>query len=176
MVTLRSNQSTLEAKIACDPHYVPSDVAIAKHVFGANCGPISAAAAISEDVCDIMKWFPQFDEPDRRFTNLTSMKRALSCMEIEHRVLRREFPRHGVALIQWLGPWTSKDFFSRWSLQHSHWIAVSGRFVFDYIDETWRTLADWEHYVAPHYIDQLPQAAGWEIKFGVEIGRSNSPW
>lgn len=176
MVTEMIERQNRQSERLGDPCYVPSDVAIAKHVFGANCGPVSAAAALGEDVCDVMRWFPHFMNPEQRFTNLTTMRNALSSKGICHRVLRQQFPIHGVALIQWLGPWTSRDFFSRWSLRHSHWIAVSGNFVFDYLDETWRTLVDWERQLVPWYLEQMPQAAGWDIKFGVEIEKSRSPW
>lgn len=172
----RTQTPMRQASPLCDPHYVPSDVAIAEHVFGANCGPVSLAVAISEDVCDVMRWFPEFMEPERRYTNLTAMRKALYAMGNSPKVLRQEFPAHGVALIQWLGPWTKNNFFSRWSLRHSHWIAVSGQFVFDYIDATWRTIASWEQNVVPMYLNQIPQAAGWDIKFGIEVEKSNSLW
>lgn len=159
-----------------DAHYVPTDSAIAQAVFGANCGPISLAAVLGEDVCDIMCYFPHFLNPNSRFTNLSSMKRALKSCGEKPRQLRQEFPTHGVALIQWLGPWTDFNLFSKWSLSYSHWIAISRDHVFDYFDDIWRPMDEWVDLVVPEYLREIPGATGWTVKFGLEVEKGSCSW
>jgi hypothetical protein len=99
---------------AAIPSFVPWDTEIARINFGANCGPAVFAAVTEREVCRVMQYFPHF--PQRSWTNLTQMLRAFLEAGCGTQVQRCAAPSHGVALVQWLGPWTEKQFFSRWSL------------------------------------------------------------
>lgn len=149
------------------PTFVPWDVEVARLNFGANCGPASFAALIEKEVCRVISHFPHFEHSN--WTNLTQMIRAVKEAGYDAELRRRELPVHGVALIQWLGPWTEKDFFSRWSLRYTHWVAVDGTWVFDHTACEWQNLMNWAALVEKRFIGEIPRANGWAVKYGVEI-------
>ena len=155
------------AVAACDhDHFVPWDIEVADYNFGANCGPVSFAAAFGREVCRSMRFFRHFEE--RHFTNLTQMKSAFALAGATVEVLKCRWPAHGVALIQWLGPWTEKQFFARWTLPHTHWVAVDGDWIFDHSERRWMPKQEWDETVAPLYLEEIPRATGWAVKYGVQ--------
>ncbi|MDB6033133.1 MAG: hypothetical protein JWM16_3471 [Verrucomicrobiales bacterium] len=158
---------------ASPPNFVPWDIEVARLNFGANCGPVSFAALSGTEVCRVISHFPHFEHS--AWTNLTQMLRALDSARCNAEVRRREFPKRGLALIQWLGPWTRTNFFSRWSLPHTHWVAVDGDWIFDNTAEKWQTLREWGNSVAVDYITRIPRATGWAVKYGLEIKRKTEP-
>lgn len=149
------------------PSFVPWDIEVARLNFGANCGPASFAALVETEVCRVISRFPHFERSN--WTNLTQMLRALGGAGYRADVRRRELPSRGLALVQWLGPWTEKDFFSRWSLPHTHWVAVRGPWIFDHTAQKWQKLAEWAGVVAKQFISELPRANGWAVKYGLEV-------
>lgn len=177
-----ANQQTyngLLARMDCPRHlapfeFVPWDMEVARLNFGANCGPSAFAATTGKEVCRIMRYFPHFEQ-SRCWTNLTHMRDAFEAAGYIADVSRLQLPTFGVALIQWTGRWTQKDFFSRWSLVHTHWIAVNNGRVFDDAVGAWQTFSQWINDTAPEYLAEIPQASGWSVKYGVEV-RSNSLW
>ena len=162
------------ADYSAQPDFVPWDIEVARLNFGANCGPSAFAAATGRDVCRIMRYFAHFEQ-SQCWTNLTQMRSAFEEAGYVTEVSRMKLPAVGVALIQWTGPWTEKHFFSRWSLVHTHWIAVNNGRVFDHTVGAWQTLSQWISDTASGFLDEIPQASGWSVKYGVEV-RSNSRW
>jgi hypothetical protein len=154
------------------PAFVPWDTEVARANFGANCGPASFAAITGHEVCRSMRLFAHFEH--YRWTNLTQMRQALSGAECDFVVRRRALPQHGLALIQWLGPWTKRDFFSPWSLPYTHWVAVSGRWIFDLNSGGWQRDSLWARTTAAALIAETPRAYGWAAKYGIEVVSSNS--
>jgi hypothetical protein len=152
--------------------HVPWDIEVARLNFGANCGPVAFATILRKEVCRAMRYFRHFE--NGRWTNLTKMKQAFAEAGYEATVVRQELPNNGVVLIQWLGPWTSRHFFSKWSLMHTHWVAVRGDFIFDHTRGEWLTFLEWQNEVVPQFLATIPQAAGWAIKYGIEIESSGS--
>ena len=86
------------------PTFVPWDIDVARINFGANCGPAAFAAVTQKEVCRVMQYFPHF--PGCNWTNLTQMLRAFAMSGYGTCVERCAAPSRGVALVQWLGPWT----------------------------------------------------------------------
>lgn len=157
---------------AATSRYVPWDIEVARLNFGANCGPSAFAAVTKREVCRVMRHFAHFEHSP--WTNLSQMKSAFAASGHAFEVRRRTFPRRGVALIQWLGPWTEPEFFSRWSLLHTHWIAVDGSLVFDHTVGTWQPLSEWSETSATEFIADIPRAHGWAVKYGIEVVSENS--
>lgn len=152
------------------PSFVPWDIEVARINFGATCGPAAFAAVTEREVCRVMHYFPHF--PDRRWTNLTQMLSACAVAGYATGVEKCAPPSRGVALVQWLGPWTEKQFFSRWSLVHTHWVGVDGNWIFDHNACCWQTLGEWSAGTAAELIAQVPRATGWRIKYGVEVSKA----
>lgn len=151
--------------------YVPWDLDVARVNFAANCGPISFAAILEMEVCLVMRYFSDFLE--KPWCNFTQMKRALRSYGVRYESLRGRLPSVGLALVQWLGPWTARDFFGRNSLSYTHWIAVDDSLIFDHTVEQWLPIDVWERDVAADFVQQTPGATGWDIKFGIELKKSN---
>ncbi len=154
------------------PDFVPWDIEVAEVNFGANCGPSAFAVITRTEVCRVMRYFLHFEHS--QWTNLTQMRYAFEQTGYETTILRKALPTRGVALIQWLGPWTRKHFFSRWSLIHTHWIAKERDWVFDYTVKKWQSLTEWQQDTACIYLADIPRAYGWAVKYGVEVGNPNS--
>ncbi len=149
---------------------VPWDVEIARYNFGANCGPICFAALFGIDVCDALQFFSHFS--DHRRTNVVEMKRVLMAASLNSFPMPcrgRAFPRFGVALVQWLGPWMATDFQSRTSLRHTHWIAVDHDWVFDHNAGEWLTASAWTNEFVPGCLNEIDHAAGWDLRCAFEI-------
>jgi hypothetical protein len=155
------------------PSFVPWDIEVARINFGANCGPASFAAVTGKEVCRVMGHFAHFEHSP--WTNLTQMRKAFAEAGHETEVRKCAFPRRGVALVQWLGPWTARDFFSRWSLAHTHWVAVDGEWIFDHTTAEWQTVADWDARVASQFVAEIPRATGWRVKYGLEVSKGTPP-
>lgn len=149
------------------PLFVPWDIDVARINFGANCGPAAFAAVTQSEVCRVMQYFPHF--PDRRWTNLTQMLRAFALAGYKTGVEKCAAPSRGVALVQWLGPWSEKQFFSQWSLVHTHWIGVEENWFFDHNAGCWQGFDEWSARTAPQLVAEVPRATGWRIKYGVEV-------
>lgn len=154
--------------------FVPWDIAIARYNFGANCGPISFAAALRLEVCDAMQYFPHFSDGFRRWTNSTQMTDALAAAGVDSIRSRLNFPNSGVALIQWLGPWTATDFFSRFSLRYSHWVAVDEDAIFDPNAGRWQSIENWQRNFVPECLANIPRCTGWAVKYGIQIATSRN--
>jgi len=156
------------------PRYVPWDIEVARINFGANCGPASFATATRREVCRIMQYFAHFDHSP--WTTLTQMRRAFLAAGQAIEVYRCRMPTRGVVLVQWLGPWTQKDLFSRWSLVHTHWIAVEDEWIFDCTAGEWQTRFEWQRRTASAFLSDIPHACGWAVKYGIEVITSHSNW
>src|SRR5438067_2495399 len=124
---LVSTASTFGADANCgmrcewlNQRFVPWDLEVANINFGANCGPASFAAVLGLEVCSALQHFPNFI--DRPWCNFTQMKRALRSCSVQFDILPSALPKQGLALVQWLGPWVSRDFGGRRSLKYTHWI------------------------------------------------------
>lgn len=146
--------------------FIPWDIEVAQYNFGANCGPVSFAVASGRQVCRVMQHFQHFEA--KPWTNLTQMRQAFEETGVTPITHKREWPRFGVALIQWLGPWTQHDFFARWSLHHTHWVAVDRDWVFDHTEVRWMPRTEWAETVAPLFLEEIPHATGWAVKYGLE--------
>lgn len=157
-------------KLSRSGRFVPWDIDVAGHNFGANCGPVSFATVSRCEVCRVMRYFHGFEE--RRWTNLTQMRRAFAESGAQVETLKRTWPAQGVALIQWLGPWTERDFFGGWTLVHTHWVAVDGNLVFDHSVRCWLDRAEWVATIVPTYLAEIPRASGWAVKYGLQANNS----
>lgn len=158
---------------SCDM-FIPWDIHLAQECFDANCGPISFAVSVKEEVTDMMRFFPRF--PIQGYTTLKDIRRACKMYGVENKVLHGELPHRGLALVQWLGPWMKNDFHGKRSAKHTHWIAIDGDRCFDFNDSRWMDLDDWKSFFAVEFLEEIPGATGWTIKYGVEIYNPSANW
>ncbi len=152
--------------------YAPQDVDYAHEAWGANCGPCALAALVGVPVDAVREYFPGF--PDRPHTNPTIMREAIARAGVRERevLLRgpRDFPLHGLAFIQWEGPWTQPGVPARAAYRYTHWIAVHGDDVYDANFDGWCSRANWEATVVPVITRDIKRATGgWFVRMRFEL-------
>lgn len=144
----------------------PTDVETANRLFGANCGPVTFAALLSLQTCDVMQFFSHFET--RKFTTCRDMTQALDACGIEF-TIGTDYPDFGFALIQIEGPWTRSRKAARWSDKYTHWIGVCGQRIYDINAAEWVSTPEWEEQIVSAVITATPGATGWSVKRSVEV-------
>lgn len=150
----------------------PQDADEANAALGATCGHFALAAVLGDSVMKTAKFF--FDAlvvKGRSWINLPMMHAALTSTGREWRSIGREWPQHGLVLIQFLGSWMNPGVPAAAACRHTHWVATAGGMVADVNAEDWLTRSAWEECV-PQLFPR--RATGWEVKRGIEVQLLNS--
>jgi hypothetical protein len=144
---------------------VPGDLEIAQGIFQANCGPASFAALVGALVTDIIRFFPHF--PDSPHTTVPHMKRALDQCGVTY-TPADAWPRLGLCLIQFTGPWTEKARYHA-AAQHRHWVAAAAGKIYDVNANAWMPRLDWEREIMPLLVAGHIAATGWQLAKSYEV-------
>lgn len=154
-----------------------ADADRASKAWGANCGPGALAAVTGMTLDEVRPHLIGFDA--KRYTNPTMMLAALRSLSIANIVRHRdEWPRFGLARIQWHGPWTKPGVPPRVTYRYTHWVGTelgnNSRGVFDINAMNsggWISLHDWTGALVPWLLKELhPKADGkWSITHSVEV-------
>src|SRR5690606_20100009 len=98
-----------------------------------------------------------------------------------------DWPRYGLARIQWEGPWTKPGVPARVAYRHTHWVGAAwsearGEFgIFDINaignGTGWSSERDWARLLVPWLLHECePDASGgWYLTHAVEIARDCVP-
>lgn len=151
-----------------------------------NCGPSALAVATRKHIDAIRGRIPKFDE--RYYTNPTMMVGALRSFGVEFRWTRDaeraiEWPKNGLARIQWGGPWTAPGVPIPARYRHSHWVAVAtidgmatlagspGRGIWDVNCPHWISFENWKDVLVPEILRNCePKASGeWWVTDAIEV-------
>lgn len=133
-----------------------------------SCGIAALAAFYGEGA--VMEATREFEVP---WINRTMMERALSHMRVNFSKVAAQFPKQGIALIQWTGPRLKRDFRGS-ALAYTHWIAVIDDYIFDVNWPSWLPLKSWQELVADE-IQNFHKADGWKILTGYNISSTKPP-
>jgi hypothetical protein len=151
-----------------------ADIRQAVEDWGCSCGPASLAACLGLDLPSVRSHLGDF--ASKGYMNPTAMKAALARLGAVITYagtpagsLAPSFPRHGLVLIQFAGPWTMPGANPRWAARHTHWVAsrqdranLMLRWVFD-INAGWLTFNEWQDEVVPLITKTIPRAdGGWQ--------------
>jgi hypothetical protein len=151
-----------------------ADIRQAVEEWNANCGPASLAACLGLDLGAVRSHLGDF--ASKGYMNPTAMKAALARLGAVITYagtpvgsLAPSFPRHGLVLVQFAGPWTAKGSNPRWAARHTHWVAsrqdranLCLRWVFD-INAGWLKFNEWQDEVVPMITKTIPRAdGGWQ--------------
>ena len=153
----------------------------------ASCGPASLAALLGRPLVELRDAFPA-QRPGRTWTNFDQMLAA--ARPAAHPVLGWEdgngsWPRLGLALVQFRGPWEAPGLPRAASLRRTHWVAVTplldgagrpvgGPMVFDVnaldMNYGWAPRSWWEAHIIPEVASGLRGATGaWWVRAGIEV-------
>ena len=171
------------------PRFNRNDAQKASDTWHCNCGP-SALAAISGLTLDEVR--PHMGDFEHKgYTNPTLMVDSLKRVGVKFHVRRftderycdLDWPRYGLARIQWEGPWTNPGVPIRARYRHTHWVGASIRDrdaavgIFDINamgnGTGWCSLDNWRNVIVPWILKEcVPRAAGgWYLTHAIEVHR-----
>jgi len=151
--------------------------------WGANCGPAAISAVCGIPLAQLRPYMGDFER--KRYTNPTLMWSVLKSIGVRFsyrggELGRQNWPKYGLARIQWEGPWTRTGVPMRARYRHTHWVGVNARNpgnvgIFD-CNATgngtgWCALADWTDTIVPWIVEHMEKGAdgGWHITHAVEV-------
>lgn len=147
--------------------------------WGANCGPGALATVIQISLDDVRPHMGDFEQ--KRYTNPTMMNNALRSIGRPWRKIGAQWPKWGLARIQWEGPWTQPGVPMAARYRHTHWVvsAISetthGIFDINALGNGsgWCSLEDWSDEIVPWILRHcVPRANGqWHITHAIEVER-----
>jgi hypothetical protein len=168
------------------PRFTWKDADRAWNEWGCNCGPSAIAAICGLTLDEVRPHMGDFEK--KRYTNPTLMWSALRSIGVcftyrgGHLGIGA-WPRHGLARIQWEGPWTDPGANPRWAYRQTHWVAAArhngeiGIFDVNAIGNGsgWCLLEHWADEIVPWIIrEAVPRANGkWHITHSVEVEATN---
>jgi hypothetical protein len=159
--------------------FTDADAQRAHDEWGANCGPGAIAAILGLTLNELRPHMGDFEQ--KHYTNPTLMWDVLYRLKVKYKVDNKSgnWPYHGLARVQWEGPWTRPGVPMRARYRHTHWVAAiiskqNGLGVFDINAMNsggWIAFSDWNAILVPWIIENLvPKADGkWHITHTVEI-------
>jgi hypothetical protein len=163
--------------------FTDADVDQAFDAWGCNCGPTALAAVIDKTLDEVRPHLMGFEF--KHYVNPTMMLGALRNLGVAFdwsikRDQELNWPRYGLARIQWHGPWSNPGVPPRVAYRHTHWVGAcdlpGNTGIFDVnamASGGWIRLADWTHTLVPWLLlTCLPKANGsWHITHSIEITR-----
>lgn len=167
--------------------FTPEQANRAVEAWGANCGPGALAAIFNMTLDEVRPHLGDFES--KGYTNPTLMFAALDSLGIAKWNCRMAskvlgpvgWPKHGLARIQWEGPWTRPGVPARVAYRHTHWVAArryeptDSMAIFD-INAIgmggWIAEKIWSDSLVPWLLKHCePKADGkWHITHSLEIG------
>lgn len=132
------------------PRFALADQHAAYDEWGCNCGPAAVAAMLDMTLDEVRPHLGDFER--KRYTNPTLMLSVLRSIGRPFQGVGCFWPDHGLARIQWEGPWTEPGVPMRARYRYTHWVGTSlnaagERGVFDVNalsnGSGWCALADW---------------------------------
>lgn len=162
--------------------FTQDDLNKANDEWGLNCGPAAIAAIYGLTPDEVRPHMQEFEQ--RGYTNPTMMYRILNGLPGQWTVRIRgnkpaeiDFPEHGLARIQWEGPWTAPGVHPAAAYRFTHWVGAAfgangSRGVFDVNAGYWISFEDWRRQMVPWIIENLvdKRATGkWFITHAIEV-------
>ena len=162
--------------------YIPTDLAMA----GNNAWVAAVAALAEREVGAVLPCFKDFEL--REWTDVRGMKQAMAASAPKMGVREFMWPSphefgkpkglnwwmpleaqiqemvaaDSLVLVQWLGPWTARDFRAPRALKYTHWIATRGGRLFDpRRPKRWRGPVAWDEKLRYALPDLVAGSTGW---------------
>ncbi len=160
-----------------------------------NCGPSALAFILGITLEQVRPFVDAAGFASKRYMSPTMMKAALNKSgarftenRIAHLLIEQmRFPKHGLARIQWEGPWTMPGANPKWAYWHTHWVAsrqqkgvndadkvmaILDPVIFD-INGGLMKFSEWVEDVVPALTAAIPRADGdWFVTHSWEVSKS----
>lgn len=170
-----------------------ADAERASDEWGCNCGPSALAAVTGRTLDEVRPLMGDFEK--KRYTNPTLMFESLKRSGVKFWWNIGSVPTHGLARVQWEGPWTKPGVPMRVRYRHTHWIGIknpesasianpfdphSNAGIFDINAMNgggWISFRDWSTILVPWLLGECePKADGkWHFTHFVQIDHSTPP-
>jgi hypothetical protein len=167
------------------PRFASVDAERAFESWGCNCGPAALACMTGLTLEAARIHLPDFI--GRFYTNPTMMFGALDsigvkwkCVALGKRTPLVEWPRLGLARVQWEGPWTEPGVPMAARYRHTHWVGAlrgaRGLGIFDINcignGSGWVSIDEWRTTLVPWLLrESHPRANGcWHLTHAIEVG------
>lgn len=164
------------------PRFTPDEAQHAHDTWGMNCGPAAVAAICNLALDDLRPHLGDFEA--KRYTNPTLMWSILRSVGARWALTKpaRQWPRYGLARIQWEGPWTKPGVPARAAYRYTHWVGADasnpgnvGIWDINAMSNGsgWCSVADWAGDLVPWLLKEcVPRASGgWHLTHVVEVER-----
>ena len=157
--------------------FTPADLEAAQ-VWKCSCGHASLAAIAGMTLPEARGCFDQlvgYVNPSMMYDALERACLRFKGYALGGRTTKLDFPRFGLARIQWDGPWTEPGVPIAARYVHTHWIATDRRqFPCDVFDINWMDRGGWcaksqWFEIADKIIASIPRADGWYVTHQIEI-------
>lgn len=136
------------------------DAVRAADEWGANCGPGALAAVLGITLDQVRPLIYGFDT--KRYTSPSMMFAALKASRRAWKKTEAPWPKHGLARVQWHGPWMNPGVPVRARYRHTHWVGAhegdAGHHIFDInciCVGGWVHFEEWSVHVVPWLIKEL---------------------
>ncbi|WP_422928633.1 hypothetical protein [Singulisphaera sp. PoT] len=158
-----------------------ADIDAANRSWGCNCGPAALSACVGFTLDEVRPHLGDFER--RGYMNAAMMQAAVGHAGFCIKPARPgwAWPEHGLARIQFGGPWTQPGANPKWASVHTHWVAskrpsagIEGAWVYD-VNGGWITFEDWVNDLLPLLGKSDKRADGtWSLTHIWEIRRGRS--
>jgi hypothetical protein len=133
--------------------------------WGANCGPMSLAAALALDLPTVRTMIDGFE--GKGYTNPTMMLRALDRAGIKYQrssKLKTQDLCEGINRLQWEGPWLRPGVPPAAAYGYTHWVAAAEGRVFCTATAVigWMPRKEWERRIAT-VCQEIKRCTGWHV-------------
>lgn len=147
--------------------------------WGCNCGPGALAACLGWTLDEVRPHLATFDA--KRYLSGPAMGVAIA--STGHRYFAtlldndtNGFPTHGLALIQFHGPWLNPGVPYAARLKATHWIAskwnLGNHYIFD-INGGWLAFDEWNRDLVPQLVEATKRATGeWSVDRSWEVRKA----
>jgi hypothetical protein len=138
----------------------------AQEEWGANCGPMSLAAALALDLPTVRQLLAPVGFEGKGYTNPTMLEAALTRAGINFTRktgLYTSALAEGISRIQWEGPWLKKGVPFGVAYRHTHWVAhCQGKVLCTATGLiNWLPIAEWRDLVGKVCREEIPHCTGW---------------
>jgi hypothetical protein len=160
--------------------FTADEARLAYDSWGCNCGPAALATILGITLDRVHTAVDRVGFAEKRYMSPSMMEQAIGIAggKIDHRpflgpIRDQNFPHHGLARIQWTGPWTDDDVNPKWRYRQTHWVA-SWRHdhaisIFD-VNGGILSVADWKKQIVPLIVAEIPRAdGGWYVTHSWEV-------
>lgn len=161
--------------------FTVDEARLAYDSWGCNCGPSALATILGITLDQVRTVVERVGFAGKRYISPGMMEKAIGIAggKIDRSnfltaVTDQNFPTHGLARIQWTGPWTAPGSNPKWAYRQTHWVASwhhdHAITIFD-VNGGIRPLQDWKREIVPLILEQcVPRNdGGWYVTHSWEV-------